>query len=252
MHFSRLRSITNQRITVSVIGAGGTGSLLLQQLARINAAMVALGKKGIYLRCFDDDKVTEANKGRQLFTDADIGYYKAEVLLSRINLFYGFDWDAYYVKVQAADLFIESNVIFICVDNIKTRKDIYNMYLENTASKGREFQPFYIIDAGNTKSTGQVFLSTVGDIIQPKSKYEVVRNINSPIEQYGEDVYGEEDLSEPSCSLAEALNHQDIMINPFMAIYQAKFFRDLVFADAIDYKAMFINLDDMTFQKKML
>src|SRR5689334_2966599 len=63
-------------ITINVIGCGGTGSQVLNSLARMNSALKALGHTGLYVRAVDPDKVTEANMGRQLFSMADVGTYK--------------------------------------------------------------------------------------------------------------------------------------------------------------------------------
>jgi len=71
-------------VTVTLIGAGGTGSQLLTALARMNHALVALGHAGLHVSLYDDDVVTEANLGRQLFADAELGQYKAAALINRI------------------------------------------------------------------------------------------------------------------------------------------------------------------------
>jgi choline kinase len=42
-------------ISITLIGAGGTGSALMQHLARINKSMIAQGNKGIILTCIVDD-----------------------------------------------------------------------------------------------------------------------------------------------------------------------------------------------------
>jgi molybdopterin/thiamine biosynthesis adenylyltransferase len=59
-------------VTVNLIGAGGTGGQVLTALARMNQALVALNHPGLMVRVFDDDTVTRANLGRQLFTTAEL------------------------------------------------------------------------------------------------------------------------------------------------------------------------------------
>ncbi len=75
-------------VMVNLIGAGGTGSQLLTALGRINLSLNALQHPGIFVRVFDDDIITAANKGRQLFADSEIGLPKAAALINRVNRFF--------------------------------------------------------------------------------------------------------------------------------------------------------------------
>ena len=54
-------------VTVNLIGAGGTGSQVLTNLARLDVTLRALGHPGLFVTLYDPDIVTEANIGRQLF-----------------------------------------------------------------------------------------------------------------------------------------------------------------------------------------
>ena len=67
-------------VTVFVIGAGGTGSQVATNLARMSIALQALGHPGLHLTVFDPDTVTEANIGRQLFSESELGLNKAVAL----------------------------------------------------------------------------------------------------------------------------------------------------------------------------
>ena len=67
-------------VTVFVIGAGGTGSQVVTGLARMGMALQALGHPGLHVTVFDPDTVTEANIGRQLFSEAETGLNKACLL----------------------------------------------------------------------------------------------------------------------------------------------------------------------------
>ena len=87
-------TFTRRKISVLLAGCGGTGSRVLSGLAQIDVALRALGHPGLTCAVFDADRVSEANIGRQLFSPADIGRYKAEVLCTRINMFFGLSWRA--------------------------------------------------------------------------------------------------------------------------------------------------------------
>tara|TARA_Y100000815_G_scaffold275756_1_gene316962 strand:+ start:31329 stop:31748 length:420 start_codon:yes stop_codon:yes gene_type:complete len=79
--------------------------------------------------------------------------------------------------------------------------------------------PRYWMDFGNGKDTGQVVLSTIGKVKQPKSDmYEVVGSLPFVTEEFGELLrQSETDSDAPSCSLAEALEKQDLFINSTLA-----------------------------------
>ena len=81
VHFtdSELISPTNP-ISVNLIGAGGTGSQILTALARMNHALTELHHAGLSVRLWDDDVITEANLGRQLFAESELGLYKSVAL----------------------------------------------------------------------------------------------------------------------------------------------------------------------------
>lgn len=81
-------------VTVFVIGAGGTGSQVITNLARMSMALRALGHPGLHVTVFDPDTVSTANIGRQLFSETELGLNKATALVTRINYFFGYSWSA--------------------------------------------------------------------------------------------------------------------------------------------------------------
>lgn len=81
-------------LTVNVIGCGGTGSQVLTALGRMSYALRKLGHPGLFVTAYDGDIVTDANCGRQLFSEQEIGCNKAEVLISKLNFFFGTKWDS--------------------------------------------------------------------------------------------------------------------------------------------------------------
>ena len=87
IHFTD-RYLLNPRhpVTVFVIGAGDTGSQVITNLARMSMALQALGHPGLHVTVFDPDTVSQANIGRQLFSETELGLNKAVSLVTRINL----------------------------------------------------------------------------------------------------------------------------------------------------------------------
>ena len=60
-------------VSVNIIGAGGTGSQVITNLARLDVTLRALNHPGLFVTIYDPDIVTEANIGRQLFGWSDLG-----------------------------------------------------------------------------------------------------------------------------------------------------------------------------------
>ena len=212
-------------VTVNLIGAGGTGSQVLTALARMNHALTELNHAGLSVRLWDDDVITEANLGRQLFAESELGFYKSVALINRVNRFFGTNWKAETQKFEKDDLgklqsSMKSEIYISCVDSVKSRFDIAEILNELKIDKGYyRNQCKYWIDFGNSQFTGQVLLSTIGNIKQPNSKkYETVENLPFITEEFGELLkISEEEDNTPSCSLAEALEKQDLFINSTLA-----------------------------------
>jgi PRTRC genetic system ThiF family protein len=131
-------------LMVNLIGAGGTGSQFLTALARINYSLIALNHPGLMVRVFDDDKVEEANLGRQLFSSAELGLYKAVALVNRINLFFGTNWKAIPERYDATILKDEpelamAEITISCVDTVSARFEIANLLSQIYKSKKHSY-----------------------------------------------------------------------------------------------------------------
>ena len=251
VHFSdsELISPTNP-ISVNLIGAGGTGSQTLTALARMNHALTELNHAGLSVRLWDDDVITEANLGRQLFAESELGLHKSVALINRINRFFGTDWKAetqkfekdYFGKFQSN---MKSEIYISCVDSVKSRFEIAEILNELKIDKGYyRNQPKYWMDFGNSQFTGQVFLSTIGNIRQPNSeKYKTVQNLPFVTEEFGEILkQSETEDDTPSGSLAEALEKQDLFINSTLAQMGSSLLWSLFRNGLIENRGFFLNL----------
>ena len=237
------------RITIDLIGMGGTGSQVLNGLARIHASLQQLDHPGLHVRTWDEDEVTEANLGRQLFSPADLGMNKAVVLTTRVNRYFGFEWEAnarnFSTSPMQAPKF--SNIIISCVDSIKARISLFEFLKREANSKRIEpfNRPFYWLDIGNLQKTGQVVLGTVGTIAQPaKVKKGVTRAaLPNVIQKFPQLKKMKEETSTPSCSLAEALTKQDLFINSTLAQFACGLLWKLFREPSIRHHGCYVNLD---------
>ncbi|MPL55034.1 hypothetical protein SDC9_00501 [bioreactor metagenome] len=237
-------------VTVNLIGAGGTGSQVLTALARMNHALTELNHAGLFVRLWDDDVITEANLGRQLFAESELELYKSVALINSVNRFFGTNWKAETQKFEKNGLGklksnMKSEIYISCVDSVKSRFDIAEILNELKIDKGYyRNQCKYWIDFGNSQFTGQVLLSTIGNIKQPNSeKYETVENLPFITEEFGELLkISEAEDNTPSCSLAEALEKQDLFINSSLAQMGSSLLWSLFSNGLIENRGFFLNL----------
>lgn len=224
-------------LNIIVVGAGGTGSLLLSHLARINMTLISQGTKGLVVTCIDPDIVKEHNPGRQLFTKGDIGRSKAAVCIERINRFYGTYWSALQMKFDQSLIRLDElpgNIVISCADNADTRIEIHN-YLVNSSYKrfNERYDNHFWIDTGNSRYSGQVILGSY------KHKIPTVIDMYPDIKDF------EEADEAPSCSLAEAVALQDLFINPVVAMIAGDLVWNITQQQTLEWTQAYINLKSM-------
>jgi PRTRC genetic system ThiF family protein len=243
MHFTDTYLLNpTHPVTINLVGCGGTGSQVLTALSRINHTLIALGHNGLHVTVFDPDIVTDANLGRQLFSISDAGLNKAVVLTSRINRFFGTDWEAIpdFYKNEAA------NILITCTDTIKSRIKIGKTLMEKQHNSCNPYHKRkYWLDFGNTKNAGQVILGTFSEIKQPTSKiYEPTGKLPCITECFDLTLIDEKDTG-PSCSLAEAIEHQDLFINSTLANIGSKLLWKLFKEGMANQRGAFLNMDSL-------
>ena len=223
-------------VTVNLIGAGGTGSQVLTCLARLDTALRGLGHPGLFITVYDS---------------SDIGLNKAQCLVTRMNNFFGNDWkavpDIYPAALKDARRDNLANITITCTDNIKSRLDLWNILKAVPVSEYRSHEtPLYWMDFGNTQDTGQVILGTVPKKIkQPASKlYETVESLKV-ITRYVKYARVKEKDSGPSCSLAEALEKQDLFINSTLAQLGCNILWKMFRNGMIEHHGLYLNLSTM-------
>ena len=252
VHFtdSDLINPTNP-ILINLIGAGGTGSKVLTALMEMNHSLIELGHAGLQIRLWDDDVITQANLGRQRFAECEIGLYKSVALINRANRFSGTNWKAQTIKFEkdCLDKLPENAracIYISCVDSVKARFEIADILKILNNGKAYSNRPRYWLDFGNSQHTGQVVLSTIGTIQQPNSeRFETVASLPLVTDEFGELLkQSEEQDDTPSCSLAEALEKQDLFINSSLAQIGCSLLWNLFRYGMTQYRGFFHNLKD--------
>lgn len=237
-------------ITVNLIGAGGTGSSMLTQLTQLNHTLRELNHPGLHVQLWDPDTISQANRGRQLFASAEVGLNKAVALINRANRWTGTNWKAMPKRYGLIGMRSVANLTISCVDTVAARVEIAKVLREMTPTQSGVYKPYYWLDLGNSKDTGQAMLATVQPIKQPTSEeYEPISELPFITDEYGEELVASEKGSDlPSCSLAEALTKQDLFINPSVATMGAALIWNMLKQGVIENRGFFLNLRDFRTQ----
>lgn len=194
------------------------------------------------------DNIVEmiANIGRQLFSPADLGLNKAVVLTTRINQFFGLNWKANNKKFKAA--LPGSNITISCIDTAAGRIDISGALQKVNAKEKVEpyDKKYYWLDIGNLTKTGQVVLGTLQSIEQPKKNKEYIPQLPTVTRLFPQLSKIKETDQGPSCSLAEALNKQDLYINSIMAQFGCNMIWKLFRDGMIKHHGCYVNLETLS------
>lgn len=227
----------HHKITVALIGCGGTGSQVLSILARFDKSLRALDHLGIHVTVYDDDIVTTANVGRQLFSESEVGQYKSISLVSRINRFFGLNWESKIYQFPSAHNQPDRHNIYIsCVDDFDARLKI-GKYIKKRSGI-HDAESLYWLDFGNTNNSGQVILGSLFDYANIK-----LECFDSWASTYKKP---RKKKSEPSCSLAEALEKQDLLINSSIAQIGMHLLWKLFREGKTQHRGIILNLNTFT------
>lgn len=201
-------------IKVLILGCGGTGSEVIDVIARLHFALIALGHPhGLAVTLQDGDVVSHSNIGRQRFCPADVGHNKAVVLAARYNIAYGLTWRSIPTYHDPAQELRGIDLLITCTDRASVRVQIGRTH---QTTKGGRYLPWHDatlwLDFGNgDMSTGQAILGHLwqwdGDQQgRLPNFFDLFPNAHLI-----------KDDDAPSCSAAEALRKQEFGINRFVA-----------------------------------
>ncbi|WP_229013574.1 PRTRC system ThiF family protein [Paraburkholderia gardini] len=213
---------------VAVVGAGGTGSAFLPSLARLHHAMIELGHPGgIECTVFDDDTVSETNVGRQGFYPNDVGQHKALLMVNRLNNLMGTEWLAEPRRIDARET-LYADIVVGCVDSRHARHAIVR-----AAERGR---CAYYLDCGNETDRGQVILGEFGKARHDRLPHvgDLFPDLLDAKKDRGDDT--------PSCSMADALRKQSLVINQAISVQAFNLLWTLFRTGSLSFSGVFVNL----------
>lgn len=147
------------KMKIVIIGLGGVGSILSERLCRF---LNYSGEHEVNILLVDGDVYELKNYERQEFNR--IGN-KADIKADELGMKFsnlGFDiYDAYINEANIANVIKEGNIVFICVDNHKSR-----MIINNYCKKLNDVT---LISGGNELTDGnvQLFVRKEGEDITP-------------------------------------------------------------------------------------
>lgn len=224
-----------QRISMAVVGCGGTGSAVLSGLPYLHHALLAAGHpSGLKVYAVDGDRVSETNCVRQPFTTSEIGLYKVHVLLQRLNLFWGLDWVGIPTQVRYGRDVPEADFLISCVDTRAARATLARV----VRLKTRRFA--YWLDTGNNADSGQFVL---GEPLRRDRKDRAGR-LPCVDELFPSIVKASLDARDtlPACSAAEALVRQEPFVNQTLAQHVLALLARLFRHGEIHHHGGFVNL----------
>lgn len=224
-----------RHIVVTVVGCGGTGAQIALGLPYLHQALLAGGHPyGLRVFLVDGDQITETNCVRQPFARSEIGLYKVVVLINRLNLFWGLDWEAVPHFARSGQDLPDSDFVISCVDTRAARATLARI----VSLKSRRFH--YLFDIGNLEDRGQFVLG------QPLRKDRKDREKRLPCahELFPSITDARADKRDrlPACSAAEALQAQQPYLNSILANHALGLLARLLREGKITYQGGFVNL----------
>jgi PRTRC genetic system ThiF family protein len=233
-------------LVIALVGAGGTGSHLLQNLVKIVLHARDAGLPPIKVAVIDGDTVERKNtRGRQLFGVKDVGRNKAEVLAARFNALYGLQIVAVphmatcdILADIAPDPRREVGMLIGAVDRPSGRRTLHDA-LRN--------QPWRLwLDCGNGKDGGQVCWGTA---VLKRQLHDALlvpglcAEVPAPSRQFPALLTLGEEAPAVDCAQRIALGDQSLLINVQMAALAAAYLFKLIVEREIDHLCSTVSLD---------
>src|SRR5579859_7998546 len=225
--------LLRRRVRVLVVGCGGTGSAVAAGLPYLHQAMIASGHPGgLQVTLMDGDTISPTNCVCQPFSRSEIGLHKVVVLVNRLNIFWGVDWEGVPAHLGEHHRIDRADIVIGCVDTRAARA-----VLRDATAGTSEVD--YWLDLGNNADSGQFIL---GEPLNQVNRRKRAR-LRSVAEFFPAIVDRQlDDDGQPSCSAAEALERQEPFVNQTLAQHALALLGRLFRYGTISYHGGFVSL----------
>jgi PRTRC genetic system ThiF family protein len=230
-----------KRLSLTLVGCGGTGSHIASGLVAIERTLHTRGVP-CDLLFIDPDAVEHKNVGRQLFAFADIGLPKSEALAGRLNAAFGLRIMSAVRRLDPLDILPDPaardilHVVIGAVDNPAARAVMTDVV------KSADRRLWYL-DCGNENHSGQVLLGNT--LIKASFRKAIALGLIDRLPAPGlvyPDLVATPKAKRiqragraPSCADLTASGEQSLMINRLVAAHALSMLHDFLITRDLKY-----------------
>ncbi|HEV8159350.1 MAG TPA: ThiF family adenylyltransferase [Pyrinomonadaceae bacterium] len=253
-----------------LVGAGGTGSFMAMNLARLAFELKTLGKCANIV-IVDPDSVETGNIPRSNFCFAEVGFNKAETLAGRVNRAWGIEvgfvkegFRPALLQSKNDDWTVQSSnsnkltILVGCVDNHLARQQIHEtLKFYGERSYDSSSPRVWWIDGGNGRDTGQVLIGNrlnEKEICESARKSPIISLLPAPSLQHpdllreGENPVRKRPQSNERVTCAERilLGEQSLNVNQRVAVEINEMLTALLLTNSLKRFATYFDLESGT------
>lgn len=212
-------------IKIALIGVGGSGSAIAQELMQLDTTLRALDSaSGLSVEVFDGTVVTNANICRQAYFPTQVGSNKAQATVWTANNLHGKQWVAHPRHFEVGkDNLSEFDVVITAVDKPSVRYNISQLPPRKTV---------LWLDMGNDATQCQIVL---GELASRKYLPHIC-------DLYDYEHLSDDDGLEKSCSAEESIRKQELGVNQFAARVGAQLLWNLFRHGKIDTHGAYVDV----------
>ncbi len=257
-----------QAVEFWLVGAGGTGSFMAMNLARLAFELNQRGKK-TNIVVVDPDRVETGNIPRSNFCFAEIGQNKAETLAGRIARAWGIEvgfvkkgFTPALMQGKNDDWTVQTStqkltVLVGCVDNHLGRREMHEaVKINNEQRYGNAIPRLWWIDGGNASCTGQVLIGNrlnEKEICESAKTSPILSSLPAPSLQHPELLKSESvksverrnqaDNDTITCAERIRLGEQSLNVNQRVAVEMSQILSELLLTNTLKRFATYFDLE---------
>ena len=254
-----------------LVGAGGTGSFMAMNLARLAFELKMLGKSANVV-IVDPDRVETDNIPRSNFCFAEVGMNKAETLAGRVNRAWGIEvgfvkegFRPALLQSKNDDWTVQSSnsnkltILVGCVDNHLARQQIHEtLKFYGERSYDSSSPRVWWIDGGNGRDTGQVLIGNrlnKKEICESAQKSPILSLLPAPSLQHPDLLReGERKVRSSlpqtndaiTCGERIRLGEQSLNVNQRVAVEMSEILSELLLTQNLKRFATYFDLESGT------